>query len=261
MPSDPMPSAAVPGADAPGDAMSLTARLSEWAHRVTYDDVPPRTRQAAVSQLISDVAAVRASLGHPVGRSLVAAFGPPLQDDATRSAYVLSALATALDFDEVAYAGHVSAGAVNVAVAEARRGRLDGRALLTTIVTANECAARITAATILSPFFRGQTNTHCHLASAAAARLRARGAAREEWTAALGLALGILAVPLHHGVVTSDVKAFTAAPWTPATRRPTVSAAPTRSSNIPRACSPTSPRCPCPRPWTGCSGPAGTPTP
>ncbi|WP_367140565.1 MULTISPECIES: MmgE/PrpD family protein [Streptomyces] len=193
------------------DAMSLTARLSEWAHRVTYDDVPPLTRQAAVSQLISNVAAVRASLGHPVGRALVAAFGPPVQDDAARSAYVLSALATVLDFDEVAYAGHVSAGAVNVALAETRRGRLDGRSLLATIVTANECAARVTAATILSPFFRGQTNTHCHLVSAAAARLRARGASREEWTAALGLALGILAVPLHHGVVTSDVKAFTAA--------------------------------------------------
>ncbi|MFF7371550.1 MmgE/PrpD family protein [Streptomyces tricolor] len=193
------------------DAMSLTARLADWAHRVTYDDVPPHTRQAAISQLISNLAAVRASLGHPVGRSLVAAFGSPLQDDPTRSAHVLSALATALDFDEVAYAGHVSAGAVNVALAEARRGRLDGRSLLATIVTADECAARITAATILSPFFRGQTNTHCHLASAAAARLHARGASRQEWTAALGLALGILAVPLHHGVVTSDVKAFTAA--------------------------------------------------
>ncbi|URN13520.1 MmgE/PrpD family protein [Streptomyces radiopugnans] len=100
---------------------------------------------------------------------------------------------------------------MNVALAEARHGRLDGRSLLATVVTANECAARITAATILSPFFRGQTNTHCHLASAAAARLHARKSSREEWTAALGLALGILAVPLHHCVVESDVKAFTAA--------------------------------------------------
>ena len=119
--------------------------------------------------------------------------------------------ATALDFDEVAYSGHVSAGAVNVAVAEAAYRALDGKALLTTIVTANECAARISAATILSPFFRGQTNTHCHLASAAAARLRARDASLAEWTAALGLAFGIMAVPLHHAVVTSDVKALTAA--------------------------------------------------
>ncbi|MFC7310225.1 MmgE/PrpD family protein [Streptomyces monticola] len=190
---------------------SLTARLADWARQVTYAGIPEHTLEAARSQIISNLAAVRASMSHPVGRSVIAAFGPPLQDDPSRSAYVLAALATVLDFDEVAYSGHVSAGSVNVAVAEALSGRLDGKALLAAVVTANECAARITAATILSPFFRGQTNTHCHLASAAVARLHARGAPPEEWTAALGLALGILAVPLHHGVVTSDVKAFSAA--------------------------------------------------
>ncbi|MFD0381532.1 hypothetical protein ACFQ2B_01035 [Streptomyces stramineus] len=100
---------------------------------------------------------------------------------------------------------------MNVAVAEAVRGGLDGKSLLATIVVANECAARVSAATILSPFFRGQTNTHCHLASAAAARLHARRASEREWAAGLGMAFGILAVPLHHGVVTSDVKALSAA--------------------------------------------------
>lgn len=190
---------------------SSSAELAAWASTVTYSDIPPNTVAAARSQLISNLAAVRASLNHPVGRAIVAAFGPPVQDDPKQSAYVLSALATALDFDEVAYAGHVSAGAVNVAICEARGCRLDGRSLLATIVAANECAARITAATILSPFFRGQTNTHCHLASAAVARLHARRASPEEWTRALGLVLGTLAVPLHHGVVTSDLKAFTAA--------------------------------------------------
>lgn len=205
---------------APTAPRALVAQLADWASTVTYDDIPEATLSAARSQLISNLAAVRASLRHPVGQRIVAAFGPPDQPDAGRSAYVLAALATALDFDEVAYSGHVSAGAVNVAVAEARRAGLDGldqldgrdgRALLATIVVANECAARISAATILSPFFRGQTNTHCHLASAAAARLHARGAGPREWTAALGLALGILTVPLHHAVVTSEVKALSAA--------------------------------------------------
>ncbi|ATE55205.1 MmgE/PrpD family protein [Actinosynnema pretiosum] len=194
-----------------GEAVPLSAALASWARSVTLADIPPATLAAARSQLVSNLAAVRASMAHPVGRGLVAAFGPPLQADPGRSAYVLSALATALDFDEVAYSGHVSAGAVNVAVAEAIALGLDGGSLLTTQVAANECAARISAATILSPFFRGQTNTHCHLAAAASARLHARGASQPEWVAALGLALGVLAVPLHHGVVTSDVKAFTAA--------------------------------------------------
>ncbi|WNV85260.1 MmgE/PrpD family protein [Umezawaea sp. Da 62-37] len=194
-----------------GPSASLTTRLAAWARTVTYEGIPPNTLASARSQLISNLAAVRASLRHPVGQRVVAAFGPPIQADPKQSAYVLSALATALDFDEVAYSGHVSAGAVNVAITEVEPSGLDGKSLLATIVAANECAARITAATILSPFFRGQTNTHCHLASAAAARLHARGASLEEWTAGLGLALGILPVPFHHGVVTSDVKAFTAA--------------------------------------------------
>lgn len=192
-------------------AASLSATLASWARTVSYADIPPATVAAARSQLISNLAAVRASLNHPVGQAIVAAFGPPRQDHPTQSAYVLAALASVLDFDEVAYSGHVSAGAVNVAVAEARGRRLDGRSLLATIITANECAARITAATILSPFFRGQTNTHCHLASAAAARLHARGASLAEWTSGLGLALGTLPVPLHHAVVTGDVKALSAA--------------------------------------------------
>ncbi len=195
----------------PAPSASLSGRLAAWARTVAFDGIPPLTRGAAVSQLISNVAAVRASLRHPVGRAIVAAFGPAFQDDPTRSAYVLSALATALDFDEVAYSGHVSAGAVNVALAEVERSGLDGKSLLAALVTGNECGARISAATILSPFFRGQTNTHCHLASAAGARLHARGASLAEWTAGLGLALGILPVPLHHAVVDSDVKAFTAA--------------------------------------------------
>ena len=197
----------VPPPPEPGAARTLAA----WASALTWDDVPERTRDAVRSQLVSDLAAVRASLRHPVGRSVVAAFGPPVQPDPSRSAQVLAALATALDFDEVAYSGHVSAGAVNVAVAEAPGCRLAGRDLLTTIVAADEVAARITAATILSPFFRGQTNTHCHQASAAVARLHARGAGVDEWTAALGLALGVLTVPLHRGILGGDTKALSVA--------------------------------------------------
>lgn len=208
---DTTPAVTTPAVTRSGSVSSLTTELAAWARTVTYDDIPPHTVAAARSQLISNLAAVRGSLSHPVGAKIVGAFGPPAQSDPKQSAYVLAALATALDFDEVAYSGHVSAGAVNVAVAEAERNGLDGRSLLATIVAANECAARVSAATILSSFFRGQTNTHCHLASAAAARLHARRAPLEEWIAGLGLAFGILAVPLHHGVVTSDVKALSAA--------------------------------------------------
>ncbi len=205
-----MPAEAAEAVPPPSQA-SLTARLAAWASTMTWADIPESARDRARSQLISNLAAIRASLGHPVGRAIVAAFGPPAQADPVRAACVLAALATALDYDEVAYSGHVSAGSVNVAVAEAGGGRLDGQSLLVAIIAGNECAARISAATILSPFFRGQTNTHCHLAGAAAARLRARDASPREWTAALGLALGVIAVPLHHAVMTSDTKALSVA--------------------------------------------------
>lgn len=190
---------------------SLTATLAEWAAELRFDDIPSHTVEVACSQLISNLAAVRASMTHPLGRRIVAAFGSPTQADSKQACYVLAALAAALDFDEVAFSGHVSTGAVNVAVGYANARRLDGRALLTAIVAANEVAARITATTILGPFFRGQTNTHCHLASAAAARLKTARATVETWTDGLSLALSVLPTPLHHGMIAGDGKSTAAA--------------------------------------------------
>lgn len=192
-------------------AKGSTAEIAAWAQTVRYEDIPASTIALARSQLISDLAAVRASLAHPLGRALVATFGAPLQGDPKQSAAVLAGLATGLDFDDVSFVGHLSAACVNVPVAYAHSLGLDGKSLLTTIVVANECAARLTAATVLGAFFGPQTNTHCHLMGAAAALLYARNAHAPEWTAALGLALGMVPKPLHRAVLTSDLKPFTAA--------------------------------------------------
>ncbi|MBF6330746.1 MmgE/PrpD family protein [Nocardia transvalensis] len=187
-----------------------TTELAAWARTVGYDDIPASTLALARSQLISDLATVRASLTHPLGRRLVATFGGPLQADSKSSAAVLAGLATCLDFDDVSFVGHLSAACVNVPVAHARTLGMDGRSLLTTIVVANECAARLTAATILGPFFRAQASTHCHLMGAAAAMLHARRAPVPEWTAALGLALGMVPTPLARAVLAGDLKPLTA---------------------------------------------------
>ncbi|MGV9680325.1 MmgE/PrpD family protein [Nocardia sp. NPDC003482] len=189
----------------------LTRRLAEWARSVRYEDIPPATVAAARSQIISHLGAVQASLAHPAGRGIVAAFGSPVRSDPRQAAYVLAALATILDYDEVSYVGHVSIGAVGVALTESRVNGLDGRRLLAAVVAANECAARVTASTVLGPFFRGQTNTHCFLVGAAVARLHARDADLDEWVRALGLALGVVPTAIHHGVIVGDGKAFTAA--------------------------------------------------
>lgn len=189
----------------------LVHRLTSWAAALRYDDIPPEVLAFARSQVVSNLAAVRASAGHPLGRRLVAAFGPPLGPDPDRSAQVLAALSMCLEYDEVGYSGHPSASAVNVALAHAAAEGLDGRRLLTAVVAANECALRFQASTLLASFFRGQSATYTHLLGAVAARLHAAGAGERTWCDAAGLAFGILPTPVEHTFLSSDAKVFVAA--------------------------------------------------
>lgn len=193
------------------DVHNPTATLAAWASTLRFSDIPDTTVAFARSQLISTLATIRASLSHPLGQRLVQAYGPALQQDPRQSAYVLAGLVNCLDFDDVSYVGHLSVSAVPVSIGYSARLRLDGRALLTALIAGNECAARLTSATILGPFFRGQTATHCHLTGAAAALLRARNASASQWVSALGLALGMQSTPLHSAVLDSDLKMLTAA--------------------------------------------------
>ena len=57
------------------DADNLIVQLARWASRVCFADIPPGTVVFARSQLISNLATVRASLTHPLGDALVKAFG------------------------------------------------------------------------------------------------------------------------------------------------------------------------------------------
>jgi 2-methylcitrate dehydratase PrpD len=190
---------------------SLIVQLARWASHLRYEDIPASTLGFARSQLISNLGTVRASLRHPLGDALVKAFGAPKRSDPKQSAYVLSALAMCLDFDEVAYSGHLSASCVNVAISYAVHLGVDGQRLLTAVVVANECAARFQAATILGGFFRGQSATYLHLIGAVAARLHLQGASEEQWVAALSLAVGILPAPSHRAVLCGDTKTLIAA--------------------------------------------------
>lgn len=189
--------------------MTLTETLGGWASRLTLDDVPPRVVAYAKSQILSQLAAARASLDHDLGRRVVRSFGPPLQADPKRSAYVLATLTMALDFDDTVYAGHVSHSTVNVPVAYAEPLGLGGRQLLEAVISANECAARVTASATLG-HFRGQTAAHTHLAGGVAARLRAEGAPAERWVDAWGVAFGMPPWSLYRAFIGSDAKVFTA---------------------------------------------------
>lgn len=201
-----------PGADQrPGTAASGTRleHLVSWASRLQLEDVPPAVVALAKSQLLSQLAAARATLDHDLGRKLTRAFGDPLQDDPKRGAYVLAALTTALDYDDTMFAGHVSHSTVGVPIAFARRAALDGRRLLAAIIAANECAARVTAAATLGPF-RGQTAGHAHLAGAVAARLHAERAPSARWAQAIGIAFLMPPWSLTHPFLGSEAKVLTA---------------------------------------------------
>ena len=189
--------------------MTLTETLAAWGSALTFDDVPDRVVAYARSQVLSQLAAARASLDHPLGRKIVAAFGPPTQADPRRAASVLASLTMALDYDDTVYAGHVTHSTVNVPVAYAAHLGCDGRSLLAAVVSAGECAARVTAAATLGPH-RGQTAAHAHLVGAPAARLHAERAPADRWVNAWGLALAAPPWSLHRAFLGSDAKLFTA---------------------------------------------------
>ncbi|MER6129118.1 MmgE/PrpD family protein [Streptomyces sp. NPDC001795] len=187
--------------------MTLIEELSAWASGTRLDAVPERVVGLTKSQILSQLAAIRAGLAHPLGRRLVRAFGPPVQADAGGSARVLAGLGSWLNLDDTAYAGHLANSTVAVPLAYVLALGLDGRALLTSVITANECAARVTAAATLGPF-RGQTAAHTSLVGGVAGRLRAQDAPAERWADALGLALSMPPWTLFPAYVGSDARAL-----------------------------------------------------
>ncbi|MFE9775090.1 MmgE/PrpD family protein [Streptomyces sp. NPDC005931] len=181
--------------------------LSHWASTLRPEHIPCRVLKLAASQVLSQIASIRAGLQHPLGRRLVAAFGHPMQRDPRAAAGVFAALGSWLNLDDTAYAGHLSNSTVAVPLAFAYARRLDGLSLLTAVVAANECAARITASATLGPL-RGQSAVHTHLAGAVAGRLRCDRAPAEVWENSFGLAFGMPNWPLMRAFLASDARLF-----------------------------------------------------
>jgi 2-methylcitrate dehydratase PrpD len=180
-------------------------RLSGWAARLSDEDIPARVRELAASQLLSQLAAIRVGARHPLGRKLIAAFGRPLQPDRKASACVLAGLGSWLNLADTAYAGHLSGSTVAVPLAFTHDAGLGGARLITAVVAANECAARITAAATLGPL-RGQSAVHTHLAGGVAGRLASTGAPARQWADAFGIALAMPNWPLMRAFLDSDAR-------------------------------------------------------
>ena len=190
--------------------MTLIENLSRWASGLDLDDVPDRVVRFASSQVLSQLAAARAGAQHPLGHAVIRGFGEPWQASAAQSAFVLAGLTSWLHYDDTAYAGHLSNSTATVPMAYAHALGLDGRGLLTAVIAANECAARITAAATLGRF-RGQNAAHTHLAGAVSGRLRAEGAPVEDWINAFGIAFSMPPWPSLRAFLGSDAKVLSAA--------------------------------------------------
>ncbi|KAA2250951.1 MmgE/PrpD family protein [Solihabitans fulvus] len=189
--------------------MTLLAELATWASKLAVEDAPERVVALAKSQVLSQLAAVRAGLSHPLGRAVVTAFGPPTQADVKQSACVLAGLTAWLQMDDTAYAGHLSNSTVNVPLAYAAARGASGRELLGAVIAANECAARLTAAATLGPF-RGQSATYTHLAGAVAGRSHLESADWQQWAHAMALAFGMPPRVIPPAFLASDTKVFNA---------------------------------------------------
>jgi len=190
--------------------MTLVEQLGAFAAGMRLEDVPERVRSFARSQVLSQLAAARATLGHPLGRRLVEAYGSPLQPDAKAAAFCLGTLTIALDYDDTLYAGHVSHSTVGVPVAYAKPLGLDGRRFLEAVLAGNECASRVVAGATLGSF-RGQTAAYGHLVGATIARMRAQEASPGETSTALALACSLPPHSLAPAFFGGDSKALTAA--------------------------------------------------
>jgi 2-methylcitrate dehydratase PrpD len=183
--------------------------LAEWASQLELEDIPDRVIGYAKSQIVSQLAAARAGMTHPLGQKVMSAFGSPRQQDPRQAACVMAGLTSWLHFDDTAYAGHLSHSTVAVPVAYARTLELDGPKLLTAVIAANECASRITAAATLGPF-RGLSAVHTHLAGSVAGRLRAQDGPADLWVNAFGLAFASPPWTLTHAFLSSDAKVLCA---------------------------------------------------
>ena len=190
--------------------MTLIENLSQWASELDLDDVPDRVVGFATSQVLSQLAAARLGAQHPLGQAVIRGFGEPWQADPAKSAFVLAGLTSWLHFDDTGYAGHLSNSTATVPLAYAHALDLDGRQLLTAVIAANECAARITAAATLGPF-RGQNAAHTHVAGAVSGRLRAENASAERWVNAFGIAFSMPPRPFLRAFLGSDAKVLSAA--------------------------------------------------
>ncbi|MGZ4139923.1 MAG: MmgE/PrpD family protein [Actinomycetota bacterium] len=200
----------------------ITERLATWVASLRYEDIPEavlvRARLQVASVAGAILAAARGDL-HPRllraasrwGRAEHASIIPSGPRAPLHAAcYVNAAASVAYDFDDYLFAGHTGHSAVVGSLGYGEATGADGRAVMTTIVAANEVAGRLGAATLLGPH-NGQMWAYIHSLAGAVVGGRFLGPDATAIRNAIGIALAQPPYPLAAGFFGPDSKAVLAA--------------------------------------------------
>lgn len=197
-------------------------KIAEWAHGVSYEDIPERVREKARLQMFSVLAAIHASARHELGEIILsgveswAGDGPCTivptgkKVDILSAVYANAALSIALDYDDYLLFGHTGHSAVCASLAVAEREDRSLKDALVAQVIANEIEGRLGASVVMGPH-NGQAWSHIHLAGSAAATAKLLGLGLEETGHAIGISLYQPTYTLMPGFMGPDSKATTAA--------------------------------------------------
>jgi 2-methylcitrate dehydratase PrpD len=135
----------------------LTATLAAWAHRVTFDDLPPDVVAATRLRILDVVGLTLAGAETPFGRAARAAsaalsppgacrmFGSGERVGVTAAAFANGACAQALEYDDTHNESivHMSSPAVSAALALSETTPVSGRDLVAAIAVGNEISCRV----------------------------------------------------------------------------------------------------------------------
>ncbi len=206
---------------------NVSARVAEWAHGLTIEDIPPRVIEESKNQMLSVLAGMHAGHFSEVGRMIArtvkdwsAGKESTLIPSGERSSchYAIfsnAALSASLLYDDFLIGGHTGSSSVVVALALAEKLGLGGKEVVVAQVIANEVAARI--GLVAHTDVVGEYRTPAaHRAGAALAAAKLKKLDQQQTYNALGLAVQDPGLGVRGGFVGSDGRTVSAALAAPA---------------------------------------------
>lgn len=201
--------------------MTITGRVSEWAAKLAFDDIPARVIERAKLQIASAFGGLFAGYGHDASQRVYRLAlaqpgeGSTLFPNGERTSpysavWAHAAFDVVHDFDDYLFAGHTGHSAVFGSLAFAEREGAGGRDLLVSQTIVNELGGRL-GASMLFGQQNGQMWSYIHALGAAVAGARLSGLDADGIRRAIGIALAQPGFPLVTGFFGGESKILIAA--------------------------------------------------